>query len=71
MARTSEQTENGDNMALMADTLYQIKDQLTELTRKKAEIGQYDKQQEVMQSLGARIRTLDQMYGEETALRMR
>lgn len=70
MARTSEQTENGDNMALMADTLYQIKDQLTELTRKKAEIGQYDKQQEVMQSLGARIRTLDQMYGEETALRM-
>ena len=70
MARTSEQTENGDNMALMADTLYQIKDQLTELTRKKAEIGQYDKQQEVMQSLGARIRTLDQMYSEETALRM-
>ena len=24
----------------------------------------------IMQSLGARIRTLDQMYGEETALRM-
>ncbi len=70
MTRTAEQTENGDSMALMADTLYQIKDQLAELTRKKAEIGQYDRQQEVMQSLGARIRTLDQMYGEETALRM-
>lgn len=70
LARTSEQAENGDHMAMMADTLYQIKDQLTELTRKKAEIGQYDRQQEVMTSLGARIQTLDQMYGEETALRM-
>lgn len=28
MARTSERAENGDNMSLMADTLYQIKDQL-------------------------------------------
>ena len=70
MARTSEQAENGDNMSLMADTLYQIKDQLAELTRKKAEIGQYDRQQEVLHSLGERIRTLDVMYGEEAALRM-
>ena len=70
MARTAEQSENGDNMSLMADTLYQIKDQLAELTRKKAEIGQYDRQQEVMQSLGERIKTLDDMYGEEAALRM-
>lgn len=70
MARTSEQSENGDNMSLMADTLYQIKDQLAELTRKKAEIGQYDRQQEVMRSLGERIQTLDDMYGEEAALRM-
>ncbi len=70
MARTSERAENGDNMSLMADTLYQIKDQLAELTRKKAEIGQYDRQQEVMHSLGERIRTLDVMYGEEMTLRM-
>ena len=61
MARTSERAENGDSMSLMADTLYQIKDQLAELTRKKAEIGQYDRQQEVMHSLGERIRTLDVM----------
>ena len=67
MARTSERAENGDNMSLMADTLYQIKDQLAELTRKKAEIGQYDRQQEVMHSLGERIRTLDVIYGEDIA----
>ncbi len=68
--RTSdgENPDEGDT-ALMADTLYEIRDQLTELTRKKAQIHHYDQQQEVLQSLGERIRTLDNMYQEEAHLR--
>lgn len=58
----------GSDTALMADTLYQIKDQLTELTRRKEEIHHYDQQQEVLKSLGKRIGTLDAMYQDESDL---
>lgn len=68
--RTSdgEGTDQGDT-ALMADTLYEIRDQLAELTRKQAQIHHYDQQQEVLQGLGERIRTLDNMYREEDNLK--
>ncbi len=67
-----EQAGNSDSgdTALMADTLYQIKDQLSELTRRKEEMHHYDRQQEVLQSLGERIGTLDAMYQEESALQL-
>lgn len=68
--RTSggEEGSEGADTALMADTLYRIRDQLVELTRRKDELHHYDQQQEVLQSLGERIRTLDNMYGDEADL---
>ncbi len=54
----------------MADTLYQIKDQLAELTRRQEDLKNFDAQQEILNALGDRIHTLDDMYREEAGFEL-
>ena len=49
----------------MAQTLMQIKDKLIELTKKKKEISSYDRQQELINVLIARIGTFLEQYREK------
>ena len=49
----------------MAETLLQIKDKLIELTKKKKEISSYDRQQELINVLIARIGTFLEQYHEK------
>lgn len=46
----------------MAKTLLDIKDKLIELSKKKAQIDNYDRQQEIIEAFVSRISSLKQMY---------
>ena len=57
---------DGENVTQdMAQTLLQIKDKLIELTKKKKEISSYDRQQELINVLIARIGTFLEQYQEK------
>ncbi len=57
---------DGENVTQdMAQTLMQIKDKLIELTKKKKEISSYDRQQELINVLIARIGTFLEQYREK------
>lgn len=59
-----ERGQEGD----MADTLVRIKDKLTELADRKKEMGDYDRQAEILESFSGRVALLKNVYKEKEAL---
>lgn len=64
LARTN-QTEEDD---MMADTLLNIKDKLLELSKRKNEIRNYDRQVEVLEAFAERIKSVSSLYQEKDQL---
>ena len=61
-------SQNSQSGADMADTLVQIKDKLAELAERKEEMGAYERQTEILESLSGRTGILKKAYEEKEEL---
>lgn len=58
-----------DTDEIMSRTLLEMKDKLVELSKKKAEIGSYDRQMELLAQFVERVKALKDIYGRMEKLR--
>lgn len=61
--------KDSDDDAQMAKTLLDIKDKLTELARRKDEIGNYDKQVDLLSDFAAELEKYEQLYTKKDELK--
>ena len=61
--------KDSDDDAMMAKTLLEIKDKLTELAARREEIGSYDRQTELLREFGAELSGYEKLYTQKEELK--